>query len=174
MVAVAPAAKPPPPPDRIPGDDPDDAAALRGYADELAASMADAIPAWIERRVLDRIRAQRGSVTDAERVAASKAGRRAGAAAEPALRELLGADIDTQATTPLAIARSQVRWATQALEAAGVAPVARDEFARRQDPDDHYDLAPASFADIDPALVEPGLRWGAAKAHVHLARRRRI
>ena len=40
-------------------------------------------------------------------------------------------------------------------------------------PDDVYDLAPASFADVDPALHEPGLVWGAAKAHVHLARRRR-
>jgi hypothetical protein len=36
-----------------------------------------------------------------------------------------------------------------------------------------YDLTPASFADVDPALHEPGLVWGAAKAHVHLARRRR-
>ncbi len=54
-----------------------------------------------------------------------------------------------------------------------MAPLARDAFARRQDPDDVYDLMPASFADIDPALAEPGLVWGAAKAHVHLARRRR-
>ena len=36
-----------------------------------------------------------------------------------------------------------------------------------------YDLAPANFADVDPALAEPGLLWGAAKAHVHLARHRR-
>jgi hypothetical protein len=43
----------------------------------------------------------------------------------------------------------------------------------RSFPDDVYDLTPASFADVDPALHEPGLVWGAAKAHVHLARRRR-
>jgi hypothetical protein len=36
-----------------------------------------------------------------------------------------------------------------------------------------YDLSPAAFADLDPSLREPGLTWGAAKAHVHLARRRR-
>ena len=35
-----------------------------------------------------------------------------------------------------------------------------------------YDLSPASFADLAPALKEPGLVWGAAKAHVHLSRRR--
>ena len=66
-----------------------------------------------------------------------------------------------------------MRWATQVLDAEGVAPVARDPFAQRQTPDDAYDLTPASFADIDPGLAEPGLVWGAAKAHVHLARRRR-
>jgi hypothetical protein len=51
--------------------------------------------------------------------------------------------------------------------------VARDEFSLRNFPDDVYDLTPASFADVDPELHEPGLLWGAAKAHVHLARRRR-
>ena len=40
---------------------------------------------------------------------------------------------------------------------------------RRNFPDDVYDLSPATFADVDPALHEPGLVWGAAKAHVHLA-----
>ena len=40
-------------------------------------------------------------------------------------------------------------------------------------PDDPYDLTPGSFADVDPSLHEPGLVWGAAKAHVVLARRRR-
>ncbi len=29
-----------------------------------------------------------------------------------------------------------------------------------------------SFADLDPALHEPGLVWGAAKAHVFLRHRR--
>jgi hypothetical protein len=37
-------------------------------------------------------------------------------------------------------------------------------------PDDDYGLTPASFADIDPALAEPGLAWGAAKAWVHRRR----
>ena len=171
---MAPDANPPSSPaDPGDGDDPDDAAALRRYAVTLAAAMAEAIPRWIERSVLDRIRAQRGAVTDAERTAASEAGKRALAEAAPALDRLLHADIDAQTTTPLAIARAQVRWATQALQDAGVATATRDAFARRQAPDDLYDLEPGSFAEIDPTLAEPGLHWGAAKAHVHLARRRR-
>ena len=60
----------------------------------------------------------------------------------------------------------------QVLADAGVPPIVRDEFEERAFPDDVYGLAPASFADLDPALREPGLVWGAAKAHVVLARRR--
>ncbi len=44
--------------------------------------------------------------------------------------------------------------------------------AVRAFPDDPFDLSPATFGDIDERLAEPGLRWGAAKAYVHLARRR--
>jgi hypothetical protein len=62
--------------------------------------------------------------------------------------------------------------ATAVLREAGARPVARDEFGERSFPDDVYDLSPATWTDVDPALHEPGLVWGAAKAHVHLARRR--
>ncbi len=69
--------------------------------------------------------------------------------------------------------RSLVPYPTAVLRAAGARPVARDEFAARNFPHDAYDLSPATFADVDPACTSPGLVWGAAKAHVHLARRRR-
>jgi len=62
---------------------------------------------------------------------------------------------------------------TAVLAAAGVPTVRRDRVAERLLPDDVYDLAPAAFADVAPELHEPGLVWGAAKAHVVLARRRR-
>ena len=113
-------------------------------------------------------------MTAAEQAAAAQAGRRAGAEAGPALRTLLETDIDAQATTPLAVARGQITFANAALAAAGVHPAARETRSPGDRPrSDTYDLTPASFADIDPALAEPGLVWGAAKAHVHLARRRR-
>ena len=86
------------------------------------------------------------------------------------MRSLLEADIDEQATTPLAIVRGAVRFPTDVLRQAGVAPVARDRVQVNLLPDDVYDLAPASFADIDPALTEPGIAWGAAKAHAHIRR----
>ena len=106
-------------------------------------------------------------------VEASAAGRRAGEEVGPRVRALLLADVDHQATGPLAVLRQAVRFPTEVLADAGVGAVVRDEFEERAFPDDVYGLAPASFADLDPALHELGLVWGAAKAHVVLARRRR-
>jgi hypothetical protein len=54
-----------------------------------------------------------------------------------------------------------------------VPPVARDEFAVLAFPEDDYDLTPASFADIDPSVAEPGIIWGAMKAMEHMRRHKR-
>jgi hypothetical protein len=63
-----------------------------------------------------------------------------------------------------------VTYPTGVLAAAGVPPAERDDFATRSFPDDAYDLTPASWVDVDPALEEPGLAWGAAKAFAHRRR----
>jgi hypothetical protein len=154
-------------------DDPADAAALAQHASTLAARIEQAIPGWIDRSVR-RVLADQGIAADdvvAARIA--DAGRAAGIDGGRRVRALLSTDIDAQAGNPLAVLRSLVPHATAVLDAAGARPVIRDEFSVRSFPDDVYDLSPASFADVDPALHEPGLVWGAAKAHVHLARRRR-
>jgi hypothetical protein len=88
----------------------------------------------------------------------------------PMLRALLATDIDEQATTPLSLLRGAVRYPTAVLRDAGVPPARRDEQQERLFPDDVYDLAPATFADVDPALAEVGMAWGAAKAFEHLQR----
>jgi hypothetical protein len=154
-------------------DDPADAAALARYADALAGAVEAALPGWVDRSVR-RVLAAQGRAVDAEVEASIDA---AAAAARdegmPRLRALLATDIDEQRTNPLSVVRSLVPHLTAVLRAAGARPVARDGFAERNFPDDDYDLTPASFADVDPALHEPGVAWGAAKAHVHLARRRR-
>ncbi len=155
------------------GDDPEDAAALAAYATSLADAIEVAIPVWVERSVRT-VLADQGLTLDedgAERLrAAADEARRDGMSR---LRELLSTDIGEQRTNPLSVLRSLVRHPTGVLQKAGARPVARDEFAERNFPGDVYDLTPAAFADVDPALHEPGLLWGAAKAHVHLARRRR-
>lgn len=151
----------------------DDAdAQLAVYAADLARGVREALPGWTVRCVEARIEAWTGEPPSPEVVdAARDAGERARAEVGDAISQVLAADIDQQRIPPLSLLRGAVRYPTEVLRAQGVPPVVRDEFAERNFPDDDYDLTPASFADLDPSLHEPGLLWGAAKAHVHLRRR---
>ena len=165
MVAVGPAANP--------IDDPAEAAVLAGYAGTLLDAVAVALPRWIERVVTGRWHDWSGAPAAPElRKAAEVAAERSRTDAIPALRALLETDIDEQRTNPLAILRGAAAHATAALAAAGVPPVQRDEQAERLLPDDTYDLGPAAFADLGPAVHDAGLLWGAAKAYIILVRRR--
>jgi hypothetical protein len=154
-------------------DDPADAEALARYATALADGVERAIPGWVERVAREVLDDQGIAVDPALADALADAARAARDHGAPRVRALLARDVDEQRANPLAILRSLVRHPTAVLQSAGARPVDRDEFSRRSFPDDVYDLSPASFADVDPDLHEPGLVWGAAKAHVHLARRRR-
>jgi hypothetical protein len=163
MAAVAAAANP-------------DDEALSAYGAALADAVDEVLAAWVVRCV-DRVLLawqDAGGVGSfaAVRDAARAAGDDARAEVVPALRALLARDVDDQTVNPLTLLREAVRYPTAVLAAAGVPPVVRDEFDERAFPDDVYGLKPATFADVDPALHERGLEWGAAKAHVHLARRR--
>jgi len=142
-----------------------------------AAALLDAVDAalapWVQRCVEGRWRDWTGDEPDAAlRRAAEDAGRAAQAETMAELRRLLDTDVEAQWTGPLAVLRRVVAHPTAVLRAAGVPPVVRDDFAVRNFPDDDYGLSPAAFADIDETLHEPGLIWGAAKAHVVLTRRR--
>jgi len=156
-----------------PGPSASDLALLAEVATTLADGVDAALPGWVQRSV-DRVwRAQRGAAPPAE-VTAAAAAAAAEAAAQvcPRVRALLALDIDEQRTNPLSLVRPATRFPTGVLAGFGVEPVVRDAQAVRQFPDDPYDLTPMSFADLDPELLEAGIVWGAAKAHVHLARRR--
>ena len=141
------------------------------HATALADAVEIALPGWVERSVSRIMAAWLGRAPDAGIVeAAREAGRRAGAEVGAEVRALLAADIDDQWTTPLSLLRAAVRYPTAVLQDAGVPPVGRDPFRERLEPGDLYDLSPASFADVDPALAEPGMVWGAAKALAHRRR----
>jgi len=147
----------------------DDLAAIARYADELVLAVDRALGPWVEGAVAHRYP---GPMTDELNAEAAAAAERARADIVPRLRELLALDIDAQWTNPLAIIRSAVMYPNEVLAAAGVPPVNRDDYDARINPDDIYALAPATFADVGPPVHEPGLVWGAAKAHIHLQRRR--
>ncbi len=159
--------------DAKPLDDPLDAAALVAYAAALVAAVEIALPIWVEQMVARRWNEwstvpPTTELLDAARVAAQAARVEAGAS----LRALLAADVQDQHTNPLSILRRAARHASAVLASAGVPPVVRDAQAERLFPDDGYDLGPAAFADLGATVHEAGLLWGAAKAHVVLARRR--
>lgn len=150
-------------------DDPADAEAMARHARTLADAMVEAIPRWVRRTVLERALAAGVGREEAVAVAEETA-QRAVTEAEPSLRALLEADIDAQATTPLAILRSLVSYPNEALDRLGVPHPKRAQFEIEAFPGDTHGLSPAAFAAVDPALHEPGIIWGAAKAHIHLRR----
>lgn len=159
-----------------PDANPDRAADEERFA-QISAALADAVeaamPGWIEKLVLRRVAQWRdGEVPAAARADAAAAGAAAVDDVMPRLRALLQTDVDEQRANPLAVLRSATRHAHRVLADLGMPPVVRDDFAQRSFPDDDYDLVPATWSDVDPALHELGITWGAAKAYLHKARRR--
>ena len=140
------------------------------YGRDLADAIDISLPAWVERCIDARYRAAFGPPPADVVAAARAAGEAARADIGPRAHALLEGDIDDQRTTPLALVRQAVPYATRVLEAAGVPPVPRDRFESERFPDDAYNLTPATFADVGPDVAEPGIAWGAAKAWAHWQR----
>ena len=153
-------------PDPATGPAADSDARLAELAEALIVGVVATLPGWVERCGAER--SMPGRVVPPEKVVA--AGRAAADQVGERLRTLLAADVDEQWTGPLAVIRGAVRFPTDLLHDAGVRPVERDADAQRMFPDDPYDLTPAAFADVHPALQGPGLAWGAAKACAHRRR----
>ena len=150
-------------------DGTDDDAAMQRYGQQLAEAAGPACQRWLDRVVAVVPTDRRDAVVEAAILAARSSIEEEVVAP---LRSLLATDVDEQRTNPLAVLRRLAPIGATVLDAAGALPVPRDRDAERLHPDDVFDLTPGSFADVDPTLHEPGMIWGAAKAHVHLARRR--
>lgn len=135
---------------------------LLTVSDEVAAS-------WIER-LIDRIAVGSALRIDDEwrRIVVTEST----TALHRELTRLLAVDAAEQSTNPLSVFRRTTAIVTAHLLDLGAAPVERDEFHVRSFPDDVLGLCPATWADIDERLVEPGLEWGAWKAATIIARRR--
>ena len=146
----------------------DDEARFEEFARELCAAIDDAIESWVLGAVTERL----GQMPPAVHEQAKKAAKKARVDIGAELRHMLDADVDAQRGNPLAVLRTAVAYPTEVLVDAGLPAVNRDQDARRLHPDDLYDLTPGAFGDFGPAVHEAGLKWGAAKAHLHLQRRR--
>jgi hypothetical protein len=154
------------------GTDPGRLLAELGAA--LCAQIVALVPGWVEREIERIVDAWAATGADVDRAVVGAEARQAGgrAAADVAgrLQALLSADVDAQATTPLAIIRGAVAFPTGVLLRAGVPAVVRDAFDEDRFPDDAYGLTPASLAALDPSLTDTARAWGAAKAMAHKAR----
>ncbi len=143
------------------------------YATALADGVEAALPGWVAASVVRRLGTElpEGLPEDFEDQVIA-AGRSAAEEVGGRVRELLSLDIDEQWTNPLTLIRTAIRYPTAILRDVGAETVTRDEQSKRFHPDDVFDLTPASFAELGQAVHDLGLSWGAAKAHVHLRRRR--
>ena len=139
---------------------------------DLAVAVDGVIEQWLVRCVERTAQRQWGACPPELLTAGRLAAAEAAVEVSQRLRHLLATDVDDQRTNPLGVLRGAVVHPTRVLAAAGVPPVRRDPFAEEAFPEDCYDLSPATWADIDPSLHEPGIVWGAWKAKVVLDRRR--
>ena len=141
---------------------------------DLADAARHAVPGWLVRCVVQTARRHPASA-DAMAVLVADAEVMRAQAAPTVLAELdalLATDVDAQTTNPLSVLRAATRFPTAVLSRHGVPFGTRDDFAVRAFPDDVYGLSPATWADVDESLAEPGLVWGAWKAMTVLRRRR--
>jgi hypothetical protein len=153
-------------------DGPDDGARhddASGRAEAFDAAISAHLEPWL-RRIVARVATAHGLADDGLDAEAAAAAREAAATVLPRVHDLLRADIDRQSTTPLQLVRGAVAWPTAVLRAHRVPAAERDAFARERFPDDDYDLTPATLADLDPAVGEAAIAWGAAKAWEHRRR----
>jgi len=153
------------PPD---GPDPRELAAV----DDLVEALARSVHRWLIRCVVDTATRQLGECPDGVRAAAETMAEEVAPGVVAEIEALVRTDVERQRATPLTMLRDAVRHPTAVLVTAGVPPVPRDPFVADRFPADRYDLAPATWADVDPELHEPGLLWGAAKAAAVLRRHR--
>lgn len=136
----------------------DESAAIAEIAARLGDEVERALPGWV--------RAKLGDLPADDTVAVVRA------LVVEDLRAALARDVDEPGPSPLAIVRRAVGPVSAALRRAEVEAVHRDPQQAALFPDDPYDIVPASFADLSPEAGEAGMLWGAARAHVHLRRRR--
>lgn len=145
---------------------------MDAYVQQLADAVAAVVPAWLTHCVVETSRRQTGGCTPELATEAAAMAIDAAPRVIEALMTLLATDVDEQRTNPLSILRGAIRYPTDLLERHAIRPVRRDDFARHAFPNDHYGLSPATWADVDQSLQEPGLIWGAWKAKTVLDRRR--
>ncbi len=144
---------------------------MNEYAEALLSATTLAMPKWV-RRSIESVATAAGVSLDDSADVIDAAAADATTFVSGRLRALFDADVDRQRTNPLEILRGAVPYPTSVLIGLGVRAVSRHQFETERFPEDIYGLTPATWADIDESLYEPGIIWGAWKAKTVLDRRR--
>lgn len=149
----------------------DDGSLMQESSQALVDGVRAAVGPWVMRSV-EEVMVAAGFDFGQVAVATAEVAADAAVAVADRVSSLLAAEVAAQSSTPLAILREAVDYPAGVLAAAGVPPVPREAVRSRLFPDDVYDLAPASFAEVDATLGPLGLAWGVAKAAAVRSRRR--
>ena len=142
---------------------------IETVASELLAAAVAATPSWVRTSVA-RVAGAQG--VDVDPAVVDRAAADAAAFVESRLGALLATDIDAQRSTPLTVLRDAARFPVAVLHEAGARPVPRPDTVRWAFPNDPFEVTPATFADLGDDVHRAGIVWGAAKASIHLQRRR--
>jgi hypothetical protein len=146
--------------------DANDEAKFFEHGERLHQAITGAIRPWlnavIESRVPDTaISAQLAETLDGISTAVDRS-----------IAELINADVQEPLSGPLERIRREVEPLNDALDHLGVPAPQRDAVDVQMRPADRHALGPMTFRDLGENVHEAGITWGAAKAHLHLQRRR--
>lgn len=128
----------------------------RSTIELLAAALVAAFPRYVEEKL-----AEIEVAVEPEIAAAAEA---SCADLAFALHGLVATPVHLQQSSPLELVRGAMRTLSEALGAAGVTPPARDEQAVAINPDDVYDLGPASSQEFGEEVWQLHIEWGLEKA----------
>jgi hypothetical protein len=139
----------------------------RAHGTQLCACATAAVPAWLRRVAIERLGSD-ARLDDRFDALVS--------AVQLDVRErltrLAEADIDEPLSGPLEQIRQAASPVTALLRELGAQPGPRDEAVVRMFPEDVLGIGPAAASELGQDVHDASIAWGAAKAYVHLNRRR--
>lgn len=143
---------------------------LREEGEQLARAIEEALPRYLKGRILERLKQAFDELPEDAELRAERAARDGLALIATRLWNLVRADVDEQASTPLSLLRASVDPATALLVEFDVPALARDRFMKERFPSDPYSLYPTKLGELGAVVGERAITWGAAKAYVHRRR----
>lgn len=144
---------------------------IQTVATALHEAAVEAAPLWV-RRAVATVASRQGLDLEGAEPLIVDAGQRAARFVDARLGELLATDIDQQRSTPLSVFRDAARFPVEVLHQLGAAEVQRVDVERWAAPNDPFAVTPGNLSDVGDEVHRAGIVWGAAKAAVHLGRRR--